>query len=956
MMRQRIKELVFLFLAGAFLNTVAQTAPPPGQDGRFTLPPGVSAKDYRPGVIIVKLKPESSGSAKVQSAVTALSRLRPGGAGIVSLTRRFKTASNTVSASSVLRAAPDNGLDRIYELVYSGQENIVTVINELMKQGNLEYAEPDYIYHHYYTPDDALYASGQQAYLGIVKAAQAWNLNRNSSPVVIGIVDSGSDLNHEDLSANIYLNTADPVNGDDDDNDGYPDNYYGWDMVGASGSSIREDNDPGVKSDTTAHGVHVSGIASAVSNNGTGVASIAGNARLLIVKCGADNTRDAIYRGYDGIKYAADHGANIINCSWGGSGGGSYGRDIVNYAIGKGCLLVAAAGNDNTSILTYPAAYPGVLAVASVTNNDVRSAFSNYGTYVRITAPGNSILSTLPGNKYGLLSGTSMAAPVVSSAAALLKACEPLLTMAQVGERLIATSDNIDAKNPFYAGLIGKGRLNVYRALTESPPAVRFQQITTKDKGAGNFPAGETMDVFVDLENFLAPVANLNINLSTTSDAVSITTSDIQVGSLATSETKTMIGPFKVFVKNGIPDNTEVTMKLSYSGNNGDYISSENFSVVVALDYLNVEVNQVSTTFTSNGRVGYSLHNARNGLGFVYKNESLLYESSLMIGNSPVRVSDNARTGSSANEHFVKVKPAAKTAGTTAAFEATSEFDDSNNPLRLQVDVRHRMLAFDKAPDDKYVIAEYEVINQSGADLEGVYIGMLTDFDIGGGTSNVTHYDALNRIAYVHEKTGSGVYGAVKLLSTTAPPSYYPMSYMIAGDPMFDSNFTTAEKFAVLSGGIKAAGLGENALNGYDVLFSCGYGPYDIPAGGSVKVAFAFIGGDNLADIQASAAAAQVNYERLNPGINAGKFALYQNYPNPVAGNTTIAYTIPRTGNVKLSLYNLAGQRVRTYLDETVGAGNHSFTLNSTDLPGGVYIYRMQYNKESQAIKLMVAR
>jgi subtilisin family serine protease len=300
------------------------------------------------------------------------------------------------------------------------------------------------------------------------------------SPVVIAIVDSGSQLNHEDLADNIYPG--------------------GYDLVGCCKNNPQPDNDPNVANANASHGVHVSGLASASTNNGVGIASIAyNNAKLLIVKVSGDDFPSDVVRGYEGIVYAVDHGAKIINCSWGSpTAGGPYGQNIVNYAMRNDCLVVAAAGNGNPStgignpFIDYPAAYPGVMAVASVSYSDAKSRFSNYGREVSISAPGENILSTVYDNTYGYDSGTSMAAPLVSSAAALLKMFFPSLTMFQIGERLRDTADNIDPKNPNYVGLLGKGRLNIYRALTNSEPVPDMTELLQ------NYPNPSSYNTYID--------------------------------------------------------------------------------------------------------------------------------------------------------------------------------------------------------------------------------------------------------------------------------------------------------------------------------------------------------------------------------------------------------------------------------------------------------------------------
>ena len=164
---------------------------------------------------------------------------------------------------------------------------------------------------------------------------------------MIGIIDTGTDPDHPDLAANLKHNYADPINGLDDDGDGYVDNFNGWDL----GES---DNDATVNANT--HGSHVSGCAAAVTDNGVGVASPGFNCKFLPVKI--SNAGGTLTMGYEGIVYAADHGCNVINCSWGGGGGGALGQNAIDYAtINKDALVVCAAGNNSSNQTFYPAAY-----------------------------------------------------------------------------------------------------------------------------------------------------------------------------------------------------------------------------------------------------------------------------------------------------------------------------------------------------------------------------------------------------------------------------------------------------------------------------------------------------------------------------------------------------------------------------------------------------------------------
>ncbi len=917
-----------------------------GSEGRDTvkrqwkLPAGVREGDYDRNSVIVKFR--SSAAASLRKKLMLRS------AAVHDQRRMFPDAGPATAEAA-------RGLARIVELRIASHQPIEKVINELLGNDQVEYAEPRYFHRVSYLPDDPLLNS--QSCLEQIRAQQAWDVVRNASGVIIAIVDSGSDLDHPDLEPNIYLNTADPVNGIDDDGDGYIDNYRGWDFVGRSAGSPIEDNDPDVRSDSTDHGVHVSGLASAATDNGIGVSGIGFNARLMIIKAGADNDGSSIYRGYEGIKYAADHGAAIINCSWGGFGGGAYGQDIVNYALSKGCLIVAAAGNENSERPEYPAAYPGVISVGNVRSNDVRNPSSSYGSTVDIFAPGSGILSTVNGGRYASYTGSSMAAPLVSGAAALVKTAFPDLDMQQVGEQLRATADFIDDLNPGFEGKLGKGRLNVLRAVTEITPSVRNQRLTVRDKGNGSIPAGDTVLIYLDLKNFLAAASGVSVTLSATEPAVRILNAEVAAGTIGTLETRPMVGPFRVFIGKEIADNTNVDFRISYSGNNGGYTDFEMFSLVVSADYINVLVNKVATTFTSNGRIGYSGADAVDGIGFSYKGEELLYEAALMIGNSPVRVSNNVRaTNGNADEHFEKQVRAREKNSDPGIFEGSSAFDDSGNPQSLNLYISHRMLAASSVPDDKYVLVEYDIQNKNSFPLSNIFAGLFMDWDVDDDGADVTRFDAASRTAYTYSKRGGHPYSGVRLL-TPGDPVYYPLSYQIPGDPLQTGGFTLAEKYQTLSSGVKKISLGDDVPGGYDVLYVLGTGPHTIPANGSVKVAFALIGGDDLQDVDASGQAAQTRYQTLQqvPPVSAA-LELKQNYPNPVSGSTTIEFNIPVTGPVDLTLYNVLGQQVGNLMNSTLEAGVYRVTPDLTGLQNGLYFYRLRFNNEEKTLKLQLQR
>lgn len=367
-------------------------------------------------------------------------------------------------------AKGDVNLERTYLLEFSDYMLVESIIKKLESIEGIEYAEKVPLDKPCLTPNDPSFSS--QWGLNIIGAQTAWNYFSTGSNIVIAIVDDAVERTHADLSPNLWVNSGEiPNNGIDDDNNGYVDDINGYDV----GS---DDNNPNPPSSYYDHGTHVAGIASARSNNGVGVASIGFSCKLMCVK--ATTSASSITNGYDGIVYAASAGAHIINCSWGGPGYSTTGQNVINYAWNKGCIIIAAAGNDNVNSQFYPAAYNNVISVAATTSSDTKASFSNYGSWIDISAPGNNIYSTTVGNSYGNKSGTSMASPMVAGLAGLMWSLNPTMPRADLINCLLTTATNINAQNPGYSGQLGSGRINAAQAMQcvsaslNNPPVADF--------------------------------------------------------------------------------------------------------------------------------------------------------------------------------------------------------------------------------------------------------------------------------------------------------------------------------------------------------------------------------------------------------------------------------------------------------------------------------------------------
>jgi len=306
------------------------------------------------------------------------------------------------------------------------------------KDSRVRYAEVDHEAIAVGGVNDYYFVNSYQWALTTIQAPQAWDLTTGCSTISIAVLDTGVDTSHPDLSGKVVGNI----------------NY----------------SSSGTVSDVYGHGTHVAGIAAAATNNGQGVAGLGYDSTILNVKVMGDDGVGTYSAVAYGIVWAADHGARVINMSLGGTSSSSTLQDAVNYAWGKGVVLVAAAGNNGNSVPFYPAYFQNVIAVASTGPTDTLSPYSNYGDWVDVAAPGGSIWSTKPNNSYGSLSGTSMASPHVAGLGALVfTRVSDTNGNGFLNDEVRACIQN-NADNIGVTG-IGSGRINAYKAVQATSPA-----------------------------------------------------------------------------------------------------------------------------------------------------------------------------------------------------------------------------------------------------------------------------------------------------------------------------------------------------------------------------------------------------------------------------------------------------------------------------------------------------
>jgi subtilisin family serine protease len=412
--------------------------------------------------------------------------------------------------------------EHIYIIRFPKATSISIVVDEYIKTGEMEYAEPDYhgkgcgagaIHPNdtYYSRQWGLYNDGTFS-LSPAKAGadmdmeNAWGIQQGNSNIVVGIIDSGTKLDHPEFSGRIWTNSLEIANnGLDDDNNGRIDDVNGWDFA-------NNDNNP---TDDLGHGTNVTGIIGANGNNSTGFAGVDWNCKLMILK-GLNSNNFGYYSWWaDAIYYAVDNGAKIINMSLAGSGNSITLQNAVNYALANNVSVIAAMGNENSSTLNYPAAYPGVIAVGSTDPDDHRSnpffwsatSGSNYGSHISVVAPGNYIygLNYQSNTSYDYYyGGTSQATPPVTGLSALLLAGNSSLKPAQVKSIIEITAEdrvgNSNEDSPGWDQYYGYGRINAFKALSLSP-SFWTGSISTDWETAGNWSSnsipGENTDVII---------------------------------------------------------------------------------------------------------------------------------------------------------------------------------------------------------------------------------------------------------------------------------------------------------------------------------------------------------------------------------------------------------------------------------------------------------------------------
>jgi len=804
-------------------------------------------------------------------------------------------------------------VSNIYKFEYEGDESPIVIAEKLMRNSNVEYAQPYWIPEILDFPDDPKLNS--QYHLNITKAIEAQEITQGDTNIVIGIVDTGVDIYHEDLADNIKYNYADPINGIDDDNDGYIDNYRGWDLG-------NNDNNP--ISTTNHHGTYIAGTAAACTNNGIGVAGVGCNTKFLPIKV-SDDFEGAMIACYEGIVYAADHGCQIINCSWGSPSKSPLCDDVVAYALERGCIIIAAAGNTGTDVKYYPAACEGVISVAATNSSDIHWRKTTYNNSVDISAPGENVFTTFYNGRYEPSSGTSLAAPVVSGAAALVWSVRRDYSAKQIAELLRVTTDNIDtiAGNADMRGKLGSGRLNILKALTDTlSPSIRIIDYEF-NTDSGIFKSGTEITLNFKITNYLKQVSGVNVRVEADSSFAIIengtwNTDFINQGDTLSSPT------FTATLANSLEDNAIIPFHIKFETDG--YSALQVLELTVNPTFIDIEWGDMKTTIADNGKIGYYNYDAQLGNGFLYEgSKNMMSDGALIIALDSLSIASAFKND---NQFVATAKPALSDSGKVKRVTSTIK---PTNITGLKID---QEFIFDSEKLPTAMICNYLISSSRTAEHENCAIGLYFDWDIINSLTNEIGYDSDLKMSYIYNKGNTNRYAGVSLISSgNAVPYAFELGEN-GSSTIITEDFSNEQKWLVMN-----QARPQSLSTNIDLAMMLSSNKISLHNGDTAHVSFAVMAAESLYELkQIATLAASIYGEKTNTDTTttADNQSIRYNsdlriYPNPINEQIHIESDL---SILKINIYREDG----TLADTADTDNTNNLTLNTSHLESGLYI------------------
>jgi len=862
------------------------------------------------------------------------------------------------------------------------------ILEELQQMETVIWAEEVMEYQTFSSPDEILATPNDpdrtslQPWLETVNAYSAWDIGTGSSEVVIAIIDTGSEQNHEDLKANLWTNSGEIAgNGIDDDNNGFIDDVNGWDFFEKNGNS-------NPKGSSNNHGTHVAGLASAVTNNAKGIASISYNTQFMPIKISDNNGKNLSY-GVESIIYAVDNGAKVINCSWGSTRFSKALETAVNYAWDNGVILTAAAGNDGTGSTYYPAGYPKVIAVGSVSfRNLVKSPYSNYGGFVDVVAPGGEptegIYSTLINNSYGASFGTSMASPIVASLAGLIRSIRTNWDVSTVRSQLETGAQSVTSANASLPYFLGSGIIKADASLSETlRPLAKLQNYHFGDPTNVStvFNRGQEFSLYLNFLNLGIAQNAIKVSIYSLNDYFQVISGNEQTYS-ASHNADFTANPIQLRIRDDVSVNSIgiIRIELTYADNSK---SNETVQINLVPDLITHMLNSIELSVNGTGRIGMlNYPSTSQGSGFIVKqagttqsammNIPLLREGGLVFGESESRISSAVRgAGSTINDEFYLIDYFESEFDAAKAVEkGKAVFTDLNAGIEgVRYDIVTTLETFAQADeqDANYILLKYTLKNESTSSYSKIRAGIYLDFDMPFGDPNndISLYDVKNDFIaqfsggtesdttlYVGASIVEGIYCPWLINNNeTDGASFFGVKTNSGGNGFTDEEKWRSMDFINASAAVFA---GRRRIGPTNTSFMLSADAFSLEPQEeqSFTLILAYgIGFDQLTSTitrAKSRATLVTSNENSNFSELPQQFSFIGNYPNPFNPTSNLVFEIPESGTVKFDVFDMMGRQLSSSENLTYSAGKHTFNINATTWASGTYLVQMKFNNQIQ--------
>ena len=809
-------------------------------------------------------------------------------------------------------------LQKVFRVRYEADISPYQAARMIADFQGVEYAEPRFLYRTSTSPSSTMYLEGgdfpltpndplflNDGYIRLMELPNAWEVVKGEDGnVVIAIVDNGIEWEHPDLRANVWENPGEIAdNGIDDDGNGFIDDVHGWNF---ENNSNNPNPFPG-----EGHGTWVAGAAAAVTDNRIGLAGTSWNAKFMPVNASCSPPNGGFVCDVDaGVLYAAINGADIINASFVDRNFGYSLRTterVMQVAHDLGSLVVAAAGNGNVKMGGYtpyhfPSSYKSTLSVCGTQYQSYRNSYS-YGYTVDVCTSGQWIETTDVNNGYMTGDGTSFATPLVSGVAALVKTRFPHYTPVQVREQIRATADYMiyDANPPEYDGLLGKGYVNAYRAVTKTDN-ISVRMVEWKATGTGEsscFGPSEQINITATFESFLSDAEDLTVEFISDSPHVLFPRgTTFRIGSLGQGEKKSV--EFPVIPTASVPHRSFVFFEPRVRSSNGSVVSGSD-AIEIFINAAEFALHETATfkyTMTSEGNIG--LADISEGMiGEVHCKKQLghmklngfewMDEAGLLVGTHSdgvagsvfLRFDEQICSGCPGiqNHDFLSVNPMEFRNGANG--EQVSRVTITETKPRTGLEIIQESLVDAQSQYEDIALFRYRLRNQSSSAISGLHLGLYFNpsEDLGG----IWGDGAYEMSSYQHGAVRE-VFPYVRLSTRNIKEHTY-VGFMVLSDAVpkhyrtYDHDETwyleqPSDAWNGLTGGITEP-KGGGGTSDYDSAQLIGSGPYHVPENSEVVVEFAMVYGESRADLVTNAERVHDLRNRWKdpPGISAPSLA-----------------------------------------------------------------------------------